>query len=73
MPTKGVEQAWLLGAACSLSGATKRGLQVANRLGYTRRLFRKFYLRVSPAMEINPILNSIKDLSERSQTIRGYL
>ncbi|CAE6935414.1 Peptide chain release factor 2; programmed frameshift-containing [Pseudomonas marincola] len=26
-----------------------------------------------PAMEINPILNSIKDLSERTQTIRGYL
>ncbi|VXB61342.1 conserved hypothetical protein [Pseudomonas sp. 8AS] len=25
------------------------------------------------AMEINPILNSIKDLSERTQTIRGYL
>ncbi|WNW11389.1 peptide chain release factor 2 [Pseudomonas sp. DTU_2021_1001937_2_SI_NGA_ILE_001] len=24
-------------------------------------------------MEINPILNSIKDLSERSETIRGYL
>jgi len=24
-------------------------------------------------MEINPILNSIKDLSERTQAIRGYL
>jgi hypothetical protein len=24
-------------------------------------------------MEINPILNSIKDLSERTLTIRGYL
>jgi len=24
-------------------------------------------------MEINPILNSIKDLSERTQSIRGYL
>jgi len=24
-------------------------------------------------MEINPILNSIKDLSDRTQTIRGYL
>lgn len=43
------------------------------RLGYTRRLFTKFRLRVPTAMEINPILNSIKDLSERSQTIRGYL
>ena len=30
-------------------------------------------LRVLPAMEINPILNSIKDLSERTLTIRGYL
>lgn len=29
--------------------------------------------RVLPTMEINPILNSIKDLSERTQTIRGYL
>jgi len=24
-------------------------------------------------MEINPILNSIKDLTERTQSIRGYL
>ncbi|VXC36378.1 hypothetical protein PSEUDO8BK_60461 [Pseudomonas sp. 8BK] len=30
-------------------------------------------LRVLNTMEINPILNSIKDLSERTQTIRGYL
>ena len=30
-------------------------------------------LRVLNAMEINPILNTIKDLSERTQTIRGYL
>jgi hypothetical protein len=35
--------------------------------------FRKFRLRVQNTMEINPILNSIKDLSERSLTIRGYL
>lgn len=42
-------------------------------LGYTRRLFTKFRQRVPKAMEINPILNRIKDLSERSQTIRGYL
>lgn len=35
--------------------------------------FPKFRLRVPCLMEINPILNSIKDLSERSQTIRGYL
>ena len=35
--------------------------------------FPKFRLRVPCVMEINPILNSIKDLSERSQTIRGYL
>jgi hypothetical protein len=48
-------------------------LQGSGRLRYTRRLFRKFDLRVLPAMEINPILNSIKDLSERTQTIRGYL
>jgi len=49
------------------------GLQGGGGLRYTRRLFRKFDLRVLPAMEINPILNSIKDLSERTQTIRGYL
>lgn len=48
-------------------------LQGGGGLRYTRRLFRKFDLRVLPAMEINPILNSIKDLSERTQTIRGYL
>jgi len=24
-------------------------------------------------MEINPIINAIKDLSERTQVIRGYL
>jgi len=24
-------------------------------------------------MEINPILNTIKDLTERSESIRGYL
>ncbi|MCL7461693.1 hypothetical protein [Pseudomonas sp. NW5] len=29
--------------------------------------------RVTPAMEINPILNAIKDLTERTQAIRGYL
>jgi len=28
---------------------------------------------VFAAMEINPILNSIKDLSDRTLTIRGYL
>ncbi len=26
-----------------------------------------------PPMEIQPILNTIKDLTERSQSIRGYL
>jgi hypothetical protein len=58
--------AWLCASAnCRLQGLP--------RLGYTRRLFRKFDLRVLPAMEINPILNSIKDLSERTLTIRGYL
>jgi len=58
----------------ALMGASANcGLQGRIRLRYTRRLFRKFDLRVLPAMEINPILNSIKDLSERTQTIRGYL
>jgi len=28
---------------------------------------------VLTAMEIQPILNSIKDLSDRTQSIRGYL
>ncbi len=41
-------------------------------LRYTRRLS-KVRQRVLPVMEINPILNTIKDLSERSETIRGYL
>ncbi|GEM_PF-1893350 len=48
------------------------GLPSPQRLRYTRRLC-KFRLRVLPTMEINPILNSIKDLSERSEAIRGYL
>lgn len=42
------------------------------RVRYTLRLLTR-YVRVLPAMEINPILNTIKDLSERSETIRGYL
>ncbi len=44
----------------------------AARVRYTLRLLTR-YVRVLPAMEINPILNTIKDLSERSETIRGYL
>jgi hypothetical protein len=35
--------------------------------------FLQFCSRVTPAMEINPILNAIKDLTERTQAIRGYL
>jgi len=27
----------------------------------------------SPTMEINPILNSLKEFSERTQSLRGYL
>jgi hypothetical protein len=55
-------------------GATPspNGLPSRVRLRYTRRLCEN-RLRVLPTMEINPILNSIKDLSERSETIRGYL
>ncbi len=49
-----------------------RRAAVPARLRYTRRLS-KVRQRVLPAMEINPILNTIKDLSERSETIRGYL
>ncbi len=52
--------------------ALPNGLPSPRRLRYTRRLC-KFRLRVLPTMEINPILNSIKDLSERSEAIRGYL
>ncbi|WP_205894421.1 hypothetical protein, partial [Pseudomonas edaphica] len=48
------------------------GLPLAPVCRYTRRLS-KVRQRVLPAMEINPILNTIKDLSERSETIRGYL
>lgn len=48
------------------------GLPFAAVFRYTRRLS-KVRQRVLPAMEINPILNTIKDLSERSETIRGYL
>ena len=48
------------------------GLPFAPVCRYTRRLS-KVRQRVLPAMEINPILNTIKDLYERSETIRGYL
>ncbi|WP_455883517.1 hypothetical protein, partial [Pseudomonas putida] len=48
------------------------GLPLPPVYRYTRRLS-KVRQRVLPAMEINPILNTIKDLSERSETIRGYL
>lgn len=39
----------------------------------TGLLYTSNRLRVPTIMEINPILNSIKDLSERTLTIRGYL
>jgi hypothetical protein len=48
------------------------GLPSPSLLGYTRGLC-EIRLRVLSTMEINPILNTIKDLSERSQSIRGYL
>jgi hypothetical protein len=48
------------------------GLPLPTVSRYTRRLS-KVRQRVLPVMEINPILNTIKDLSERSETIRGYL
>ncbi len=51
---------------------TMLGLPFPAFCRYTRRLS-KVRQRVLPAMEINPILNTIKDLSERSETIRGYL
>jgi hypothetical protein len=46
------------------------GLPLPPICRYTRRLS-KVRQRVLPAMEINPILNTIKDLSERSETIKS--
>lgn len=43
------------------------------RTGVYSPAFLQFCSRVTPAMEINPILNAIKDLTERTQAIRGYL
>ncbi|AFK68216.1 hypothetical protein YSA_02658 [Pseudomonas putida ND6] len=40
------------------------------------RLYSRAFHRIrasSQPMEIQPILNTIKDLTERSQSIRGYL
>ncbi|MGY2376177.1 hypothetical protein ACW9IB_16895, partial [Pseudomonas sp. SDO524_S393] len=54
------------------SAFSPSGLPLKPVCRYTRRLS-KVRQRVLPAMEINPILNTIKDLSERSETIRGYL
>jgi hypothetical protein len=31
------------------------------------------YSKLKPSMEINPIISKIKELSERSLTLRGYL
>lgn len=44
----------------------------AGWLSYNRRLLHRPIESCLP-MEINPILNSIKDLSERTLSIRGYL
>lgn len=48
------------------------GLPPRHEWRYTRGLFTEF-VRVARAMEIQPILNTIKDLTERSLSIRGYL
>ncbi len=48
------------------------GCRALRGLRYTPRLF-TVYRREPPTMEIQPILNTIKDLTERSQSIRGYL
>lgn len=61
-----------LGSTRLLGLHVHRPCQGAGTRVYSRA-FRKFRLRVQSPMEINPILNSIKDLSERSLTIRGYL
>jgi len=57
---------------CTNPAFSPSGLPFPPICRYTRRLS-KVRQRVLPAMEINPILNTIKDLSERSETIRGYL
>ena len=61
MPTVGTAAALLQFATQSLHGS---------------RYFRynaPFFLTGFVTMEINPILNTIKDLTGRSETIRGYL
>lgn len=52
--------------------AALRGLLAAGCCVYNRR-FSQRPIESCLTMEINPILNSIKDLSERTQSIRGYL
>lgn len=46
------------------------GWQGRRRLATIRALFTPY---VPLSMEINPSLNRIKDLTERSQSLRGYL
>jgi hypothetical protein len=55
------------------SGCRVRSDAVRLLIGLHKTAVHLNRLRVLPAMEINPILNSIKDLSERTLTIRGYL
>ena len=53
--------------------------QAARRaaVGFQTRLYSPAFLQNThescPPMEIQPILNIIKDLTERSESIRGYL
>lgn len=69
---KGLYQAKNSGVTRSVSPEVQAAAQraaAAPWIGYTRGLFTEF-VREPRAMEIQPILNTIKDLTERSQSIR---
>lgn len=53
-------------------GAARRPLSFAADWVILASFSTAFLASVSP-MEINPIVTSIKDLTSRTQTIRGYL
>ncbi|MND35973.1 hypothetical protein D3C80_266240 [compost metagenome] len=62
----------IAGKASSHTSAARRAA-----VSFQTRLYSPAFLPIThescPTMEINPILNTIKDLTERSESIRGYL
>jgi hypothetical protein len=48
-----------------------KSCKAADIFATIRALF--FLVNASPMFEVNPVYNSIKDLTERTNVLRGYL